>query len=392
MRIGRRRARVKRMRRVVIVLGLLLPSVASASNGAGVRTPPIFPQAACITDVNRSEDPVFHLDIGLAREDFMVTEDEPPDSRRFQFFMVCEDVHRDFLELPDWITVAEAEDAIARGTLAEMPPDEEILERRPDLAGCVYPMNPSTARMPITCAATGEGLDFDTTELPAGNYVVRGYTYEPPLNLWSVRRGVVRIYDDAEAPLPSAGLRSPSLDGMQLRPGSPFSIQGCAVDTCDVQLQYASLIDIGTDDEVWETFATVGAGEFDVAFDPPETLVGQPLLFRAVADPSGSTPWIDHAEGTALVFGDDNESDQPFGEPLEICGLYDPEIEPPAPAAAGELTCSEPEEEGPEPPSDRAGCACALHGPESTSGTRAGWLFLALLALGTRRRERPHCG
>lgn len=380
------------MRRIVLLIGLLVPSVASASNGAGVRTPPVFPQAACITDIDRGEDPVFHLDIGLAREDSMVTEDEPPDSRRFQFFLVCEDVHRDFLELPNWITVAEAEDAIARGTITDMPPDDDILERRPDLQGCVHPMNAASARMPITCEATRNGLDFDTSDLPAGNYVVRGYTYEPPLNLWSVRRGVVRVYDDPDEALPSVGLRSPSLDGMQLRPGSPFPIQGCAVATCDVELQYASLIDIGTEDELWETFATVGSGEFAVEFDPPEALVGQPLLFRAVADPAGASPWVDHAEGTALVFGDDNLSDEPFGEPLEICGFYDPETEPVAPSAAGELTCSEPEDEDVDASAGRAGCACALGGRETASGTRAGWLFLVLVVLGARRRERAHSG
>jgi hypothetical protein len=56
---------------------LLLPGWARASNGAGMRTPPVYPQAACITYVDRSVDPMFHLDIGLAREDLLVTDDEP---------------------------------------------------------------------------------------------------------------------------------------------------------------------------------------------------------------------------------------------------------------------------------------------------------------------------
>ena len=53
------------MRGAWVALAVLSPGVALASNGAGVRTPPIFPQAACITDVDRSEDPSLHLDIGL---------------------------------------------------------------------------------------------------------------------------------------------------------------------------------------------------------------------------------------------------------------------------------------------------------------------------------------
>ena len=373
------------MGKIALGITLLVPQVVWASNGAGIRTPPIFPQAACITDVDRSEDPVFHLDVGLAREDAIVTDDEPADSRRFQFFLICEDVHRDLLELPNWITVAEAEDALARGSIDAMPPDDDILERRDDLRGCVHPMNDASQRMPITCEATQAGLDFDTRALPVGNYVVRGYTYEPPLNLWSVRRGVVRVYDDlADAP-PSAGLRTPSLDGMQLRPGSPFPIQGCAAATCDVELQYASLIDIG-DADAWVTFATVGAGSFDVPFDPSEDLVGQPLLIRAVADPEGPRPWIDHAEGTVLVFGDDDVSDEPFGEPIEICGFYDADVEPEPSVRLGELTCSdEPDDEIAET-SERAGCACAAGG---STQHRAGWLFMVLLGLWTRRRRRP---
>lgn len=372
------------MWKVAIGLGLLVPNVAWASNGAGIRTPPIFPQAACITDVDRSEDPVFHLDVGLAREDFMVTDDEPADSRRFQFFLVCEDVHRDLLELPNWITVAEAQDALARGSIDAMPPDEDVLELRDDLRGCVFPMNDASERMPITCEATQAGLDFDTRELPAGNYVVRGYTYEPPLNLWSVRRGVVRIYDDLASAPPSAGLRTPSLDGMQLRPGSPFPIQGCAAATCDVELQYASLIDIGNDD-AWVTFANVAPGSFDVPFDPSEDLIGQPLLIRVVADPEGPAPWVDHAEGTVLVFGDDDVSDAPFGEPIEICGFYDPDVEPEPSVRLGELTCPDASEGEIEMAPDRAGCACATEDP---ARSRAGWLFAALFGLLGRRRWR----
>ena len=76
-------------RTLLIALGVFAPQIALASNGAGQRTPPIYPLAACIAEVERSTDPLFHLDIGLPREDFMVTDDEPSDSRRFQFFLVC---------------------------------------------------------------------------------------------------------------------------------------------------------------------------------------------------------------------------------------------------------------------------------------------------------------
>ncbi|MGH1340358.1 MAG: hypothetical protein ACRBN8_02310 [Nannocystales bacterium] len=44
----------------LVALGLLAPQIASASNGAGQRTPPIYPLAACIAEVDRSLHPVFH--------------------------------------------------------------------------------------------------------------------------------------------------------------------------------------------------------------------------------------------------------------------------------------------------------------------------------------------
>lgn len=381
------------MRWLPLALALTcVPGLAFASNGAGVRTPPVYPQAACITNVDRSVDPVFHLDIGLPREDFMLTDDEPEDSRRLQFFAVCEDVHPSLLALPNWITVAEAEDAVARGTIEAMPSDDDILERRADLRDCVFPMNPASDRIPLTCAATEMGLDFDTRALPVGNYVVRGYTYEPPLNLWSTRRGVVRVFDDLAAAPPSAGLRTPSLDGMQLRRGSPFPIEGCVLDADTLELQWASLIDLGGDDDeaAWQTFATLqGSGAFAVDFDPPEDAVGQPLLMRARVDGEGPSPWIDHAEGNFLVFGDVAPSSEPFGEPAEICGFYDRDDEPEAPdPTGGELTEDDGTGGAPQDDDDRAGCACAARPPESGRQHRAGWLFVPLLLLLRRPRRR----
>lgn len=382
---------------MLIALGVLAPQIASASNGAGQRTPPIYPLAACIAEVDRSVDPVFHLDIGLPREDFMVSDDEPEDSRRFQFFLVCEDIHPELQDLPNWVTVAEAEDALARGNIEAMPEDEDILERRDDLLDCVFPMNASEQRIPITCDATQAGLDFDTSNIPAGNYVVRGYTYEPPLNLWSERRGVVRVSDDVDAAPPTVGLRTPSLDGVQLRPGSPFPIRGCAAGTSDVVLQWASLISLGGDDDdaAWQTLATISQpGSFEIDFDPPPDAVGQPLLIRGVADPQTAARWIDHAEGTFLVFGDGGSSDDPFGEPVEICGFFDPTVEPEMPATTGgdtggELTDTDGATEGGSQNSDRAGCACTSRGRGAPDRRQAGWLFLGLLGALRRRRRRP---
>ncbi len=385
------------MRRALLIATCALAplSVAHASNGAGVRTPPVYPRASCIADVDRTLDPVFHLDIGLPREDVMVTDDEPADSRRFQFFAVCEDVHIDLLELPNWITAAEAEDALARGSIDAMPSDADILERREDLQGCVFPMNASDARIPISCEATEAGLDFDTSDLPAGNYVVRGYTYEPPLNLWSTRRGVVHVHDGDTNEIAAAGLTTPALDGVQLRPGSTFPVRGCTRGRSGVrvELQWASLIQLGGDDDeaAWQTFASIDAaqGSFSVDFDPPADAVGLPLLVRASVEADGQT-WLDHAEGTFLVFDDGDVSDPPFGEPIEICGFYDPEdpVDPVPDTSGGELTGDSSSDTELSADDDGAGCACALRPATGRTGGRAGWLFLLCTVAVTQRRRR----
>lgn len=361
----------------------LLAGVAHASNGVGQRTPPIFPRAECITSIDRSVDPVLHLDIGLARTDDILTVDEPPDSRRFQFFAFCEDEHPELLDLPNWVAQQDIDTSLELGLIDAPPPAEDVLASS-GWAACAFPMNPADARIPITCEATEPGLDFDTSQLEAGNYVVRGYTYEPALNLWSTRRGVVSVHDGT--PPPAVGLMTPLFDGRQVRLGDPFAIEGCTAGPAGmpVELQWASLLQLGGDDDEaqWRTFATLDAadGAFTVPFDPPQEAVNQVVLVRAVVDPSGPSRWVDHAEGTMQIFDDDGESDTPFGEVIEICGFY-----PPEEGSTGGLPGSDESSS-----SDAAGesieargCACAAGSRRPTES----WLVLvALFSLVRRRR------
>ncbi|MEM6294536.1 MAG: hypothetical protein AAGA54_24900 [Myxococcota bacterium] len=383
------------MRRLFVTAVLVgVPASAAASNGVGQRTPPVYPRAACISEVDRSVDPVFHLDIGLPREDVMLTDDEPPDSRRFQFFAVCRDELPDLLTLPNWITAAEADAALSSGSLEEAAGPEDILEQRDDWADCAFEMNAIEARIPISCESTEAGLDFDTSALPAGNYVVRGYTYEPPLNLWSQRKGVLQVRDD-DTPIPAVGLTTPVLDGAQVRVGSPFAIRGCATGAAgtEVVLQWVrfSALDGVDDDADWITFATVDAsdGDFVVDFVPPAEARNQAVGIRAVVDPEGAGRWVDHAEGKLIVFDDGEESDPPFGEPIEVCGFYDDDLG----ASTGELTSGSSGEESPsgEAADDAAdsGCACAASHVASDAGRPTGWLLaLGVFGLVRRRRRR----
>ncbi len=395
MKLDVHRATVNEMRRFVVTAVLVgAPTSAVASNGVGQRTPPVYPRAACITQIDRSADPVFHLDIGLPREDVMLTDDEPPDSRRLQFFAVCRDELPDLLSLPNWVTEAEAEAALQSGSLEEAATPEEILELRDDWTGCAHPMNAIEARIPISCDATEAGLDFDTSALPAGNYVIRGYTYEPPLNLWSQRKGVLQVRDD-DTPLPAVGLTTPVLDGAQVRVGSPFEIRGCATgpEGTEVALQWVRFSDLdgASDESDWVTFATLEAseGNFAVEFIPPPEARNQAVGIRAVVDPDGARRWVDHAEGKLIVFDDGEPSDPPFGEPIEVCGFYDDDLG----TSTGELTSGSSGEESlsGEAADDSvdSGCACTASPGAPDAGRPTGWLFtLAVFGLARRRRRR----
>jgi hypothetical protein len=195
--MGARRAR-RRVAGLGLVLGaaVVVSAPAHASNALTPRTPPIFKREACLSIVDRSVDPVFHLDFAIPYEDAMLTPDELPDSRRFQFFAVCR--QRAFGEtLPNWALLDDAERALAAEIIAELPDADDVLELAPawshDAEGeaCVAAMNEAADRIPITCEATEGALDWDTTDVPAGNYVILGHTFEPEINLWEPRRGVV---------------------------------------------------------------------------------------------------------------------------------------------------------------------------------------------------------
>ncbi len=364
---------------LVLALGGVLPSVASASNAAVARTPPIYVRAACIVEVDRTVDPTFHLDFGIPFEDVELTDDEPPGSRRFQFFAVCEDEHTSLQTLPNWISMAEAEDALQRELIDALPEAAEVLPSHPKWSSCAFEMNPVESRIPISCDATEPGLDFDTSALPVGNYVVRGYTFEPDLNLWSGRRGVVQVRDGGE-PLPAVGLSSPVLGDRIVRAEQGFSIQGCTAgpEGVEVVLQWAALTQLGRGDDeaVWQTFATLDAGDgaFDVLFEPPEAAVNQAVLIRGVADPTGPRRWVDHAEGSLIVFPGDGESDPVAGEPVEWCKFYDEPLDPST--STGDLTGSSSSGGGAADEDGSGGCACRSEPVSRPTG------WLVLLGLG----------
>ena len=173
-----------------------VPAVAFAGNGLEPRTPVDWPDdTACLTVVDRSESAMVHFDYGIPFEDPEITPDEVADSRRHQFIAFCRDHSREEF-LPIWLSWKDVDAAAAKALIDPMLlEDENVLETSTVWKDCWFRITPDDARRPITFAEAMKGVDWDTTALAAGAYVVQGYTWEPTFNIYSQRPGIVHVVD-----------------------------------------------------------------------------------------------------------------------------------------------------------------------------------------------------
>lgn len=337
----------------------------------------------CLTVVDRSVDPVVHLAYTIPYLDTCLTDDELPQSRTHQAVAFCRDDAPARI-VPHWHTRAEADAAVAAGQPMDAVPAADVLEDSPDFAGCWFPLIAAADRRPITCDAARPGIDWDTTGLPAGTYRVRGYTYEPPLNAWSARRGLFKVVDGpdpADAP-PAVGFSGGDL---YLWKRQPTTLRLCAdaMDGSTVTLAYGE----SAPETAWTAFVVdepVVGDELVVPWTPPDELGGKVTALRAeIVDPLGRRfTAYRHGELFVQTVEDPNppdtaasdESGESSGEPYDFCADN--------PAADDPLDCPDPggPSGGEDPPAAPGDGCCSVHGPPSP---------LALLALlGLRRRRR----
>lgn len=281
-----------------------LPSLASAGNGLHPRTPVEFPNAPCMTVVDRSVDPVMHLDYAIPYEDTEVTEDEVHNSRTHQFFAFCRDYHVNKIP-PTWVTWTDVMEAEVVGLVPPELTDEDVFETSAEWADCWFRLNEDADRRPITYEEAMMGVDWDTTGLPAGPYVLRGYTYEPAFNIWWRRTGVVHVVDGPElAGLTPAIALEPVTDGLTL--DDTVDVQGC------VRAAEGSVVDAywalaDSDEIVWEPFAMdvpVTGETFSIGYMPtPETL-NHSLIFRVDVRDLDGRRFEAHVPTTSFVIED----------------------------------------------------------------------------------------
>ncbi|HEY8379941.1 MAG TPA: hypothetical protein VIK91_25800 [Nannocystis sp.] len=292
-RIGR--ASVFASRGLAVGVGLVA-APAWAGNGGHPRTPVEWPDdVPCMTVVDRSRSAVVHFPYGILYEDTELTPDELPTSRRHQFIAFCRD-HSPHEPPPTWLSwtdVTTWTDWVMMSMLDQEPlllGDEDVLETSSVYGDCFVRITADDARRPITFAEANKGVDWDTSGLPAGAYIVQGYTWEPAINIWSKRPGVVHVVDspDPGASSPAAALTN---DEAYVFAGQTLELRGCAR-----AMPGATLSGFWTpvDGEPgWQPFVTGVPLEGDaiaLAFTPPAAAIGQTIALRVdVTDPLART-------------------------------------------------------------------------------------------------------
>ncbi len=196
------------------------------------------------------------------------------------------------------------------GDLADVDLEFGVLVNNPDWADCWARITADDQRRPITFAAAAEPIEWDTTALPAGTWVVEGYTYEPWFNIWTSHPGVIKIVDDPDpaASPPAAALTFPE---QAVTFGEQGTVSGCvdAMPGSTMTLSWA-ISSFGNEPQ-WQEFATDVAVEgpsFELAYTPSAEAVSNSVLIRVdVSDPLDRT-WTAHAIQYIAVVEDVGDS------------------------------------------------------------------------------------
>jgi len=281
------------VRVALVIVGLIVPGAAWAGNGGHPRTPVVWPAGvACMTVVDRSQASTLQFDYAIPYEDVELTPDEMPTSRRHQFVAFCRDASPQEPP-PVWLSWVDADTWLDWAAEKMIPPapigDEDVLETSSLYNDCFVRITGDDERRPITFAEAMQPVVWDTAGLAVGAWRIDGYTWEPELNRWSRRPGVVHVVDDpdpATAP-PAAALMNG--EGGFVFPGESYVLEGCAraMPGSTLTGYWAP-----ADTLEWQEFASEPlVGEtIALAFTPPVDAMPQSVALRVdVTDPMQRT-------------------------------------------------------------------------------------------------------
>jgi hypothetical protein len=316
------------MRRALLV-GLALASVplgALAANALRPRTPPEFGEVPCMMVVDKSVEPVLHIEYEVPWDDLDFTPEELPDTRRHQFFAFGP-LKWDF-SLPNWINRHDYDRSEANGDFTrEYDIDEDILDQSSLWpTGTWHRIMPDDARVPITHEQAALGIDWDLSTTDVGTWVVASYTWEPDNNLWEYRPGAVKIVDpgDPDSGAPAAFL-SFEVPGF-ITAREPHDFAGC-VDAAPGSTMTASWgLRVGNDEPQWQTFAQdepAPDGTLALPFSAPDEAAGGQVKLRLeVTDPDGRR-YVAFSPFVSVVANPDPLDDDDGGDGCSGCHTAD---------------------------------------------------------------------
>lgn len=407
-------------------------SSAWAGNGLHPRTPVLFPATECMTIVDRSVDPVLHIEYDIPYEDpgegpdaMMVWEDEVEQSRTHQFFAFCRDHSRQEY-LPEWTKLSDAQEALDNGLMPELPTEDNVFDTSVEWAGCWYRINEDEERRPISWEMAAEGVYWDTSAVPAGTYAVRGYTFEPAFNFFWRRAGVVKVVDDAsdETTPPALAITNGTEmgqmgmgeeGGIYVFRNEVLALEGCVDAMPGSTLTGYYAVTEGGDLLPWKPFimdaslADISDGQtWALDFEPPEETYGESIAIRVdVTDPMQRT-YSGHAFWLVTVINSDAPVECEDTDSGDSSGFIGPQCETSGgPGSTGGSTTSGPVTgtggstgsvdtgggeastgSGADTGDDGTGCGCRADSPADGPRTPAALAILGLLAFIPARRRR----
>ena len=383
MRVGSKTWRsgaLERSGTLAIGVVLALRAQRAEAHALEPRTPVDWTGAPCMTTIDRGrQGPIFALEYAIPFEDSVLTDAEPPDGRRHQFFAFCRDHYFEDVN-PNWISEADLKVALqlGLGDLALVDLEHDVLDNATRWQACATRINADDERRPISFAAAAEPVLWDTSALPAGAWVVEGYTWDPWFNLWTEHPGVFRIVDD---PDPAANPPAAALTHAEqlVHVDEPAHIEGC-VESMPGSTMTLSWAQGGTGlDPQWHVFAQdlpVESGAFELELPGPELAVGHYLLVALeVVDPLGRR-WTAHARKYIGVVAkaDPGETGTDEGT-SESSSESDTSSESSESSESG-LPAAEP---------GHSSCACSISDAESRWAEAA--LFVLMISAGIRIRR-----
>jgi MYXO-CTERM domain-containing protein len=329
----------------LVVASTVVPSVVQAANGLRPRTPALFSNVPCVETVARGE--VLHIEYTVPNDDTELTADELPDSRRHQFLAFSR--QRFDFAFPIWVSQADFDRAEANGDVTRPFGPDDILE-----TSSLWPpatwlrITPDDPRLSITAEQAAMGVDWDTTDVAPGTWLVAAYTWEPENNLWSPRLGAVRVEDPGDPDATGPTVFLPREDGLVADRGQPLSLSGCVQAPAGSTITAAWGTLEGLDEPQWVPFLEdepVESGALSLELVLPAEAGATVKVRVEITDPAGRS-YVAHTPTTIAVVGE-----VPAGDTGDDAG--------------GE------------------GCGCSTE----RHPHRAAWLGLVLLLVPRRRRQ-----